>query len=78
MDLSKYSNAFGLPNQGIHSYKVLDIAVADIFITTAAAGAISYFYKKSFVRTNICLFSLGIISHRLFHVRTTVDKLLFP
>jgi len=78
MDLSKYSNAFGPPNKGIHSYRVLDIAVIDIVITAAAAGAISYFYNIPFIYTNISMFGLGIVSHRLFHVRTTVDKLLFP
>jgi len=32
----------------------------------------------SFLYTAICLFILGIILHRLFCVRTTVDKILFP
>ena len=78
MDLSKYSNAFGPPNKGIHSHRVLDIAIFDVIITVAAAGGISHFYKKSFIRTNLLMFGLGIVSHRLFHVRTTVDKILFP
>jgi len=78
MDLSKYSNAFGPPNQGIHTHLFLNLAVIDIVITAAAAGAISYFYNIPFIYTNISMFGLGIVSHRLFHVRTTVDKLLFP
>jgi len=78
MDLSKYSNAVGLPNQGNHTHLFLNLAVIDIVITAAAAGAISYFYNIPFIYTNISMFGLGIVSHRLFHVRTTVDKLLFP
>jgi hypothetical protein len=78
MDLSKYLNAFGSPNQGIHTHLFLNLAVIDIVITAAAAGAISYFYNIPFIYTNISMFGLGIVSHRLFHVRTTVDKLLFP
>jgi hypothetical protein len=78
MSLCKYKNALGVPNEGAHSYRILDFAVVDITMTILLALAISYFSKISFLYTSIFLFGLGIILHRLFCVRTTIDKLLFP
>ena len=77
MDLCKYKNIFGNPNEGVHSYRILDIAMVDVFATIFTAYLISYFFKKSFFYTSIFLFILGIILHRLFCVKTTVDKILF-
>jgi hypothetical protein len=47
-------------------------------MTIIAATLISYFFKYSFVTTLITLFILGIVLHKLFCVKTTIDKLLFP
>jgi hypothetical protein len=73
----KYTNAFGEPNKGIHSYRLFGIAIADVIMTILAAYLISYFFNISFTYTAIILFGLGIILHRLFCVRTTADKILF-
>jgi hypothetical protein len=78
MDLCKYKNALGEPGKGIHSYRLFGVAIADVIMTIIGAWLISYFFKLSFVKTLIILFLLGIILHRLFCVRTTVDKMLFP
>ena len=78
MDLCKYRNSLGIPNQGIHSYRLLGVAIADVILTILVAILISYFFKTPLIYTTIFLFLLGIILHRLFCVRTTVDKLLFP
>jgi hypothetical protein len=78
MSLCKYKNALGEPNKGIHSYKFMGISMVDVILTIIAAFFISYFFKLSFFYTTIFLFVLGIILHRLFCVRTTIDKLLFP
>jgi hypothetical protein len=78
MNLCKYKNLIGMPNEGIHSYRVLNLAIIDIIITIIFAILISYFFKISFVFTLISVFIFGIIIHRLFCVRTTIDKLLFP
>ncbi len=78
MDLCKYKNALGVPGKGIHSYRIFNIAIADVIMTLIAALIISYFFKISFIKTSICLFIIGILLHRLFCVRTTVDKILFP
>jgi hypothetical protein len=78
MDLCKYKNAQGIPNKGVHSYRLFDVAIIDVIMTIIAALLISYYYKYSFIYTILFLFILGILLHRIFCVRTTVDKLLFP
>jgi hypothetical protein len=78
MDLCKYRDSLGVPKQGIHSYRFLGVAIVDVIFTIIGAWIISYFTNKSFIFTMIFLFLLGIMLHRLFCVRTTIDKLLFP
>ena len=77
MNLCKYKNIFGIPNKGIHSYRFLGVAIVDVILTLILVILISYFFKVSFKYTFIFVFGLGIIVHRLFCVRTTIDKLLF-
>jgi hypothetical protein len=73
----QYKDILGKPNTGIHSYRIFNIAIADVLLTIIAAFLISYFFKFNFLLTLFILFLSGIILHRLFCVRTTVDKLLF-
>ena len=76
--LCKYKNLFGKVNKGIHSYRILNIAIVDVLLTIIGAYMIHLFNPKyKFIYTLIFLFILGIILHRIFCVRTTVDKLLF-
>ena len=64
--------------RGIHSYRIMDIAVVDVIMTILLAIVINYVFPKySFKSTVSTLFITGIIMHRLFCVRTKVDKLLF-
>lgn len=77
MDLCKYKNILGLPGQGPHSYRIFNIAIVDVLLTLILAYILSYIFKISFVKTSITLFILGIVLHRIFCVRTTIDKLLF-
>jgi hypothetical protein len=78
MSLCKYKNLFGKPDQGVHSYRIFNIAIVDTLLTILLAFVISFLTKLSFLYTLIISFASGIILHRLFCVRTTVDKLLFP
>ena len=78
MDLCKYKHALGVPNKGIHSYRLFGVAIVDVIMTIIAAGIIAFFFKFNFIYTMIILFTVGIVLHRLFCVRTTVDKVLFP
>lgn len=78
VNLCKYKNMFGEPKTGAHSYRFFNIAVVDVVLTILAAYFLSWMTKISFFRCAVVLFILGIIAHRAFCVRTTVDKLLFP
>ena len=78
VDLCKYKNALGEPKKGVHSYRFLGVSIMDVLMTLIGAAIISYFSGYSFLYVAIFLFILGIFLHRLFCVRTTVDKLLFP
>jgi len=78
ISLCPYKYLFGKPKKGIHSYRFLDLAIVDIISTIAVAYGISIYFKKDFKEVLIALFLLGIILHRIFCVRTTIDKILFP
>lgn len=76
--LCTYTNALGEPKKGIHSYRFLGLAIMDVIMTLIGALIIAYVFQISFVYTALTIFALGIVLHRLFCVRTTIDKLLFP
>ena len=76
MNLCPYRNMFGAPNNGVHSYRLLNIAVVDVVFTILAAYMISMYTKYTFLLTSISLFALGIFFHYIFCVETTVAKLL--
>ena len=77
LNLCKYKDIFGKPNEGAHSYRIFNIAIVDVVLTILAAYLLSIFTGYKFIYTVIFMFILGIISHRIFCVRTTIDKLLF-
>ena len=83
MSLCKYKNIFGEPNTGFHSIRILNIAIFDV-VSTIVLGIVIQFLLQKIFNYNISLyilliilFGLGILLHRLFCVRTTVDKFLF-
>ena len=78
MNFCKYRNVFGEPGKGAHSYRILNIAIIDVIFTILLALLICWITKWSFWRTLVVTFLIGILAHRLFCVRTTVDKFLFP
>ena len=76
--LCKYKNIFGIPKQGVHQYRLFDIAIADVLATVVISALFAYIMKWNISLTIFTAFVLGIIMHRIFCVRTTLDKLLFP
>jgi hypothetical protein len=77
VNLCKYKDIFGRPREGAHAYRVFDIAVVDVAATVLVAVIISRAFNLSFWKSLVTLFIVGIIAHRAFCVRTTVDKILF-
>lgn len=74
---SKYKDIFGKPREGAHKYRIFDIAIVDVVSTILVGMLISYFGNFELWKVLGILFLSGIILHRLFCVRTTVDKMLF-
>ena len=67
-----------MPNVGIHSYRFANVAIIDVLMTILAAYFISLWVHQPFWLTLVIFFTLGVIAHHLFCVRTQVDKWLFP
>jgi len=76
--LCKYKNIIGEPRTGLHQYRLFDISVFDVGVTVFAGLLFSEIFKWNVWYTLGGLFLIGIIIHRMFCVRTTVDKVLFP
>lgn len=77
MPLSDYKDIFGKPKEGGHAYRIFDIAIVDVILTIVGGYIIAYSFNWSKTKTIIGLFILGIFLHRLFDVKTTVDKIIF-
>lgn len=77
MNLCKYKDIFGKPNTGLHSIRIFNIAIVDVLLTVLLAYIIANVFHTRFYMTLAILFISGIILHRMFCVKTTIDKLLF-
>jgi glycerol uptake facilitator-like aquaporin len=78
----QYKDIFGKSDEGLHAYRIkyIDVAAVDL-IMTFVLGFIIWFFatnRQGFSQIMVILLLLGIISHRLFCVRTKVDRCLFP
>jgi hypothetical protein len=78
--LCRYKYALGVPKKGIHSRRFLNMALADILMTFAGALLLKYLFfpRQKYLWVLFWLFISGILLHRLFCVRTTIDRVLFP
>jgi hypothetical protein len=78
VDLCRYKDIFGHPREGAHAYRLFDIAVVDVVATIFVAFIIARVFGISFWKSLVVLFIIGIVSHRAFCIRTTVDRFFFP
>jgi hypothetical protein len=77
MNLCKYSNIFGKPNEGPHSTRIFGFALFDILLVLIIGYFISIKFKYKYLDTILVLFLLGIVVHELFCVKTKLNTLLF-
>jgi hypothetical protein len=75
--LCQFRNFLGQLNKGVHKYRIANIAIVDVLATIVVAYLIHLYTVYSFPIILAGAFILGIIAHRLFCVRTTIDKFLF-
>jgi len=73
----KYKDLFGKPNTGMRKYRIFNIALYDVVVTILIVYGITWYFDWPFLQTLAFVFVLGIIVHRIFGVRTGVDKILF-
>ena len=76
-NLCQYKDIFGKPNEGVHMYRLYDIAIVDVILTILGGIIIACIFNVNYVQTIILLFILGIIMHRMFCVDTTINKFIF-
>jgi hypothetical protein len=77
MNKCPFKNLFGAPGTWVHQYRFMDIAIVDVLATLVASFVISKVSGYPLLNVTVFMFLLGIILHRIFCVRTTVDKILF-
>ena len=77
MNFCKYKNILGEPGKGVHSYRFGGLAILDVLFTILGAFLFSYLLDVPFWKCLVGLFLLGILLHRLFCVKTTMDRILF-
>ena len=79
LNFCKYKDVLGKPKEGIHSIRFMNISVIDVLLTILLAIFIKTYMFNETEMSIILLgtFIIGIIIHRIFCVKTTIDKLLF-
>jgi hypothetical protein len=71
-----YAKILGVRNEGIHAFRIFDIAFNDVFFTVIGAYLFSRITKYKFVTVLIYLFVIGEILHYMLGVDTKVLELL--
>jgi len=79
LNFCKYKDVLGKPKEGVHSIRFMNISVIDVLLTILLAIFIKTYMFNETEMSIILLgtFVIGIIIHRIFCVKTTIDKLLF-
>jgi uncharacterized membrane protein len=78
MSFCKYKDIFGKPNEGVHSYRLFNIAIVDLVFTIIGAYLLSlYFTNYNFFTILFILLVLALLLHKLFCVDTTVTVAIF-
>jgi hypothetical protein len=77
IDLCKYKHIFGIENEGIHSYRIFNIAIVDTLLALLLVKIFHDYYVIDYLYSFLLVFVLGIFFHRIFCVNTTINKILF-
>ena len=76
MNLCKYKDIFGEPNNGVHKYRLFNIAIIDVIFTILFGLIIKYYYNYNIFVILFFLLIISILFHKLFCVKTTILKIL--
>ncbi len=79
--LCKYRHIFGKENEGVHSYRVFNLAIIDLLGTLILAIIFSKLFNnftiKNIIIWFIALLIFSIIIHKIFCVDTTLTVFIF-
>jgi len=75
-NLCAYKDLLGKPKEGVHSYRIFNIAIVDLLLTVIAAYLISKYFSLNFFSILVVLLLLGALLHCLFCVKTTTNIFL--
>jgi hypothetical protein len=68
----------GEPLKGVHSVRLWGFAAFDVIGSLAVSFLLSYATGMNIILSILVVLLAGIVAHRYFHIRTTLDKFLFP
>lgn len=72
-----FSNIFGKPNTGVHSYRIFGLAAIDILLTAVMAWLFARYINNYSILINLTLLWLiGVLFHILFCVKTPITEFL--
>ncbi len=86
INLCKYKDMFGKPDQGIHSYRIFNTAIVDVILSLVLVYiiySINVHYNVhdgniyAFIVDLLGVFLTGITMHRLFCVNTSWNKKIY-
>lgn len=72
----RFKNIFGIPDKGVHRFRLLNTAVVDYVLTIIISIMTSYLTHIPLVLTTIAWFVVGFVLHILFGVQTSTLKWL--
>ena len=76
----KFKDMFGKPNEGLHKYRFLGIAIIDFVLTIIIALLLTWLFGwrwQKFIFIFIALMVLAILLHKLFCVDTALNRDIF-
>lgn len=74
----QYKDIFGKVNEGVHSIRIINIAIVDVILTLVLAYIIQMKLPQyKLYNIFIILIILSIFIHKLFCVKTTLTNLVF-
>jgi len=76
--LCKYKDILGKPREGIRKYRIFDISIMDTVVVLIFGYIISRYMEWNLSIVLVVLFISGIIVHKIFCVRTRIDRWIFP
>lgn len=75
--LCKYKHIFGKEKEGVHSFRIFNVAIVDVIATILVTWFISNITKLNFLHILFIAFLLSIIVHKLFCVNSTWTNFIF-